>query len=483
MRKIIAGILLGLVLLIVSACLSSGGFPGDQLTIIVQRADVSFGAMQELGIYLDDQLIMNLSNGGAQRVQVARGSHVLRAEMAGVPPSQSLEISPDTSRIEVVATPTSGAFRNSIQLELGSPVVSGAPVDRPTITSRPSGSAPSTASASAPALPEGRSSISFSSRQGALFSLVLNAPAQVQIYTEGSMDTVITILNADTRNVIQEDDDSGDNYNARLNANLNAGRYLVSVAPYDASSGSCTLVYIPGSGSSAGSSSGSAPAESAEAITPGRYQLGFTSGNPAWFSFQVTGRVLVTLATEGRLDTVMTLFGPNSQTIRVAEDDDSGSDSNARIETLLSTPGTYFLQIRPYSSGTVGQYVLSYQTANPAPPDRYEPNNSRDQATRLGIGETQEGHSLSRTDGVDWFVVEAPQSGRYVLGTRGSLDTLMTLYNSRNAQVASADDNGSDKNARLELYLERGTYYVEIKAYNGAAGQYSIYVTPGSFRS
>lgn len=64
-----------------------------------------------------------------------------------------------------------------------------------------------------------------------------------------------------------------------------------------------------------------------------------------------------TIETEGPTDVFMRLFGPNNQTSLVAEDDDSGSDRNARIIRQLS-PGEYFVQVRHYSPTEKGKYRI-----------------------------------------------------------------------------------------------------------------------------
>lgn len=62
--------------------------------------------------------------------------------------------------------------------------------------------------------------------------------------------------------------------------------------------------------------------------------------------------------TRGPTDLVMKLFGPDSQTALIAEDDDSGVDLNARIAARLS-PGTYYLQVRHYNRRAgVGKYSI-----------------------------------------------------------------------------------------------------------------------------
>lgn len=62
--------------------------------------------------------------------------------------------------------------------------------------------------------------------------------------------------------------------------------------------------------------------------------------------------------TAGPTDTVMKLFGPNGETNLVAEDDDSGLESNARIARSLIA-GKYFVQVRHYNRKTgVGDYSI-----------------------------------------------------------------------------------------------------------------------------
>jgi hypothetical protein len=54
----------------------------------------------------------------------------------------------------------------------------------------------------------------------------------------------------------------------------------------------------------------------------------------------------------------MKLFGPNSETALIAEDDDSGLETNARIARSLIA-GRYFVQIRHYNQqGGTGKYTI-----------------------------------------------------------------------------------------------------------------------------
>jgi hypothetical protein len=74
------------------------------------------------------------------------------------------------------------------------------------------------------------------------------------------------------------------------------------------------------------------------------------------FTAKTDGRYIID--TRGPTDVVMKLFGPNSETALIAEDDDSGIDTNARIAVNL-VAGHYFVQVRHYNRATgVGKYSI-----------------------------------------------------------------------------------------------------------------------------
>ena len=79
------------------------------------------------------------------------------------------------------------------------------------------------------------------------------------------------------------------------------------------------------------------------------------------FKFTVATGGRHVIDTRGPTDVVMKLFGPNSQTDVIAEDDDSGVDANARIVADL-IPGEYFVQIRHWNKATgTGKYSIKVQ--------------------------------------------------------------------------------------------------------------------------
>jgi len=81
-------------------------------------------------------------------------------------------------------------------------------------------------------------------------------------------------------------------------------------------------------------------------------------GEEDLFRFTAAAGGNYVIDTRGSTDVVMKLFGPNSETAVIAEDDDSGSGTNARINASL-TVGVYFVQVRHYNrEGGVGDYSI-----------------------------------------------------------------------------------------------------------------------------
>lgn len=76
------------------------------------------------------------------------------------------------------------------------------------------------------------------------------------------------------------------------------------------------------------------------------------------FRFRANSAGRYTVETTGETDVMMKLFGPDSQTLFIAEDDDSGRGRNPRITADL-TPGEYYVEIRHYNrTGGTGSYGI-----------------------------------------------------------------------------------------------------------------------------
>lgn len=82
------------------------------------------------------------------------------------------------------------------------------------------------------------------------------------------------------------------------------------------------------------------------------------AGEEDVFKFTAPSGGRYVIDTRGPTDVVMKLFGPNSETMLIAEDDDSGYEHNARIVADL-IPGQYWVQVRHYNRASgVGEYTI-----------------------------------------------------------------------------------------------------------------------------
>jgi len=84
-------------------------------------------------------------------------------------------------------------------------------------------------------------------------------------------------------------------------------------------------------------------------------------GEEDLFRFTAASDGRYQIDTRGSTDIVMKLFGPNSETALIAEDDDSGVDTNALISRDL-VAGQYFVQVRHYNRASgKGNYSIKVQ--------------------------------------------------------------------------------------------------------------------------
>ena len=85
------------------------------------------------------------------------------------------------------------------------------------------------------------------------------------------------------------------------------------------------------------------------------------SGEEDIFTFTVIKQGKYLIRTRGRTDVVMNLYGPDSQTKLLDQDNDSGFRLNARIVIDL-LPGKYYVQIRHFNSRSgTGKYGITVQ--------------------------------------------------------------------------------------------------------------------------
>lgn len=81
------------------------------------------------------------------------------------------------------------------------------------------------------------------------------------------------------------------------------------------------------------------------------------AGEEDLYSFKVKEDAMHIVETTGSTDVVMVLFGPDSKTKKIAENDDGGRGQNSRIAARLR-PGTYYAAVRHYNPQRTGEYRI-----------------------------------------------------------------------------------------------------------------------------
>jgi tyrosinase len=171
------------------------------------------------------------------------------------------------------------------------------------------------------------------------------------IETSGNSDTVMTLSGPDNAsNELAANDDGGVNFNSRIAMNLSAGNYTIRVRMF---STTATGNY------SIGVTTGAAPAVPELVVNGQLLDAAISAGSESdLYRFQASSQGDYIIETSGQTDTFLTLFGPDSQTARLAENDDGGFNLNSRISQSLA-PGEYFVRVRHFSQQGTGPYQVS----------------------------------------------------------------------------------------------------------------------------
>ena len=189
-----------------------------------------------------------------------------------------------------------------------------------------------------------------------------------------------------------------------------------------------------------------------------------TGGDLDYFRINVTSSGTLTLATTGTTDTYGTLFDSAGNDL-ASNDDTTGG--NFRINQTVTT-GTYYVQVRGYSSAT-GAYSL-ISSIDSALDDH---GNAIATATVISEYSATTGNIESAGDN-DYFRINLTIPGVLTVYSTGSTDTLGHLLDSAGVELEYDDDTDIDTNFRIARTMAAGTYYVGVRAYLTTTGSYAM---------
>lgn len=187
------------------------------------------------------------------------------------------------------------------------------------------------------------------------YRFVVPQAGEYTIETTGPTDVIMSLFGPNDANaLVTQDDDSGQDRNARIAGSLSAGTYLVTVRHFDPRS----------TGSYGMSVARNAPATIAQiAVNGPPVQANIAAADESdLYTFVAPATDIYIVETSGITDTFLTLFGPNSQTRLIAQDDDSGLGLSSRLEADLAA-GAYFVRVRHFNPAGTGAYTVTVTRA------------------------------------------------------------------------------------------------------------------------
>ena len=154
------------------------------------------------------------------------------------------------------------------------------------------------------------------------------------------------------------------------------------------------------------------------------------------------------------------------------ENDDGGQDGNFAIEMAVAA-GRCSVRVRGGNDEATGSYVLEI-ALDPLPSDDHGDTPSA--ASVVGARSTTSG-TLHRAGDVDIFRIDLPEEGVLRLETTGDTDTVAHLASADGVLLAEDDNGGALLNARIDRWVGAGTYFITIRGWRRATGDYALRLT------
>jgi len=301
------------------------------------------------------------------------------------------------------------------------------------------------------------------------FLLVPERDGRLTVETTGNTDTVMELHNYDDGEEIADNDDGGQNTNAKITVNVRAGvRYLAVVRGY---SSSITGAY----GFRAyltvreGASSWDNPIsfDIGENENMSAVNRNLQEGDEDFFVLTPERNGRITIETTGRIDSYLELYDAESKEILDENDDIDRNNKNARIRYNVSAGKRYIVKVRGYDSSVRGNYSLRvfFSSQGTQAPDGYETDDEPSQAKEITAG-TPQTRTFHSGDDIDWIRFQITAAGMYNISARGEknnqLDTFIELYDSNLNSIAQDDDSGDSVSSRISINLNAGVYYLKV---------------------
>ncbi len=310
------------------------------------------------------------------------------------------------------------------------------------------------------------------------YGFTLTARTKVEILMSSTaLDSYLFLADTDL-NVIDEDDDGDGGSNARIMRTLPAGRYEIITNAYSPNTyGAYQLTLRTAPAVCTTGRASTVPLTLSTNLTTSACRLNDGSYQDR-YDINVTTRAIYRVdVSSTAFDAVAVLIDQNERII--AQDDDSGEDTDARFEVLLD-PGRYTVLATAYPRQTGSYRITLAQAVDPCGVNK-----------TLVLGQATI-NTLSRTD---CALGDGGGSARYLhryaltVNTPTSLqidmtstevDAYLVVQNASTGAVVAENDDASSttRNARILATFPAGSYIVNATTYDpGETGSYQISAT------
>jgi hypothetical protein len=299
----------------------------------------------------------------------------------------------------------------------------------------------------------------------------------------GNLDSYVYITDG-AGQVLVADDDGGGGLDAEIDnfLILEPGYYAVVATRFGQEAGATEGSFVLTLETAPTSGQGVTP-EAALLLRYGAEHENYLDGEypMRYYTFGAQRGDIVTISldrTSGNLDPLLALY--NSRQEVLIEDDDSGPDNNALIESfIVPETGTYYILAARFDreAGTsAGGYVIRLEGATGEAPV-VEPG-----ILTILYGSTVAGQITDEHSAATYAFLARAGDMITISMTRtaGDLDPLLLLFTADSTQLAQDDDSGPGDDAQIAAFVipEDGIYYLIATRYEfqegTTGGRYSL---------
>ena len=169
----------------------------------------------------------------------------------------------------------------------------------------------------------------------------------------------------------------------------------------------------------------------------------------------------LTAWTTGDTDTYGTLY---DSSYGVIVENDDWISHNFLVSDDAASPGRYYLRVRAFDADESGPYVIHVDDHG----DSIERSTLDWEA--VIFDSIANAGSIATPGNRDFFGFLLGESALIT----GSMDTYGALYNEDGEGVGQDNDSGPGRNFRIELPLEEGIYFVEVRGFGNSTGSYEL---------